>query len=71
VCAYFKSIADAAIAPIIIYNIPYRTGVTMTLETIRKIAEHPNVTAIKDCGGDAALTMQMIRDGRLAPRWSG
>jgi 4-hydroxy-tetrahydrodipicolinate synthase len=66
VCAYFKSIADAAIAPIIIYNIPYRTGVTMTLETIRKIAEHPNVAAIKDCGGDAALTMQMIRDGRLA-----
>ena len=65
-CVYFKSIADAASVPVIIYNIPYRTGVAMSLETIRTIAEHPNVTAIKDCGGDSALTMQMIIDGQLA-----
>lgn len=65
-CIYFKSIADAATAPVIIYNIPYRTGVAMTLETIRTIAQHPNVAAIKDCGGDAALTMQMIQDRQLA-----
>jgi 4-hydroxy-tetrahydrodipicolinate synthase len=65
-CVYFNSIADAASVPIIIYNIPYRTGVVMALETIRKISEHPNIAAIKDCGGDSVLTMQMIRDGRLA-----
>lgn len=66
ICVFFNSIADAASVPVIVYNIPYRTGVTMTLDTIRKIAQHPNVTAIKDCGGDAALTMQMIAGGELA-----
>jgi 4-hydroxy-tetrahydrodipicolinate synthase len=65
-CVYFKSIADAASVPVIIYNIPYRTGIAMTLETIRTIAQHSHVTAIKDCGGDSALTMQMIIDGQLA-----
>ncbi len=64
--AYFKTLADAAAVPLIVYNIPYRTGVAMELATLRAIAEHPRVTAIKDCGGDAALTMQLIADGKLA-----
>lgn len=63
---YFNTLADAARAPIIIYNIPYRTGVAMELATLRAIAQHPRVVAIKDCGGDAALTMQLIADGQLA-----
>ena len=63
---YFNTIADAASAPIIIYNIPYRTGVAMTLETLRAIAQHERVVALKDCGGDLALTMQLIADGKLA-----
>ena len=66
VCAYFESIANASKVPLILYNIPYRTGVAMTLETIRKLAQHPNIVAIKDCGGDASLTAQMIIDGELA-----
>lgn len=65
-CVYFESIANAAAVPIILYNIPYRTGVAMTLETIRKLAQHPNIVAIKDCGGDAMLTAQTIMDGKLA-----
>jgi len=63
---YFNALADAASAPVIIYNIPYRTGVTMELETLRAIAQHERVVAIKDCGGDLALTMQLIADGNLA-----
>ena len=63
---YFTVIADAANTNIIIYNIPYRTGVSMELETLRTIARHERVTAIKDCGGDLALTMQLIADGKLA-----
>jgi 4-hydroxy-tetrahydrodipicolinate synthase len=62
---YFKVLADAASVPIIIYNIPYRTGVAMDLETLRAIAQHERVVAIKDCGGSLALTMQLIADGDL------
>jgi 4-hydroxy-tetrahydrodipicolinate synthase len=62
---YFNVLADAASVPVIIYNIPYRTGVAMELETLRAIAQHERVVAIKDCGGSLALTMQLIVDGDL------
>lgn len=62
---YFNALADAASVPIIIYNIPYRTGVAMELETLRAIAQHERIVAIKDCGGSLALTMQLIADGDL------
>ncbi len=62
---YFEALADAATVPIIIYNIPYRTGVVMELETLRAIAQHERIVAIKDCGGSLALTMQLIADGDL------
>ena len=63
---YFRAIADASSAPLIVYNIPYRTGVAMELSTLRAIAEHERVAALKDCGGDLGLTMQLIADGKLA-----
>lgn len=62
---YFNTLADAASVPVIIYNIPYRTGVVMELETLRAIAQHEHIVAIKDCGGSLALTMQLIADGDL------
>ncbi|MBI1890919.1 MAG: 4-hydroxy-tetrahydrodipicolinate synthase [Burkholderiales bacterium] len=63
--AYFTQLANASGAPIILYNIPYRTGVHMSLDTIRTLTQHERIAAIKDCGGDAHLTMQLIRDGKL------
>lgn len=62
---YFETLADAAPAPLIIYNIPYRTGVAIERQTIAAIAKHERVVAIKDCGGSAALTMDLIRDAQL------
>ncbi|CAN5153397.1 4-hydroxy-tetrahydrodipicolinate synthase [soil metagenome] len=62
---FFNAVANAASAPVILYNIPYRTGVAMELDTIRSIARHPRVGAIKDCGGDPGLTMQLIADAQL------
>ncbi|MEN3293879.1 MAG: 4-hydroxy-tetrahydrodipicolinate synthase [Burkholderiales bacterium] len=64
--AYFRTLADASSVPIILYNIPYRTGIGLDLETIRAIAQHPRIAAIKDCGGNPMLTMQLIADARLA-----
>lgn len=66
IARFYADIATAAGVPVVLYNIPSRTGVRIELDTIREIARHPNVAAIKDCGGDPALTMQLIADGRLA-----
>lgn len=60
---YFTCLADASRAPVILYNVPYRTGVAFELDTLRQIARHPQVKAIKDCGGEPETTMALINDG--------
>jgi 4-hydroxy-tetrahydrodipicolinate synthase len=62
---WFTTLADCATKPLIIYDIPYRTGSHLTLETLLALAAHPNIRAIKDCGGDADKTQALIKDGRL------
>ena len=62
---WFQSLADVARAPLVIYDIPYRTGVELSLETLRALAGHPNVQAIKDCGGDTHKTQALLADGQL------
>jgi 4-hydroxy-tetrahydrodipicolinate synthase len=62
---WFRALADAAHVPLVVYDIPARTGATMALETMLALAEHPNIGAVKDCGGDAAKTRALIADGRL------
>lgn len=57
---YFLDIADAAACPLIAYNVPYRTGVAMTFATFEAIARHANIRGVKDCGGDPALTLDLI-----------
>ena len=63
---WFTAIADASSAPLIVYDIPYRTGATLAAETLLALAAHPRIQAVKDCGGDAAKTQALIADGRLA-----
>lgn len=62
---YFHQLANAASVPLIVYNIPYRTGVTLEPETMRAIAQHGKVVATKDCGGNLTATMNFIADGTL------
>ena len=62
---WFRAIADASPVPVLIYDIPYRTGVTVTRETLLALAEHPRIRGVKDCGGDMAKTRALIADGRL------
>ncbi|MGO4763549.1 4-hydroxy-tetrahydrodipicolinate synthase [Cupriavidus sp. 2KB_3] len=63
---YFRELADRSRAPLLIYDIPYRTGVTLSLETLLMLAGHGNIRGIKDCGGNAETTQALIADGRLA-----
>ncbi|WP_454692348.1 4-hydroxy-tetrahydrodipicolinate synthase [Achromobacter aloeverae] len=63
---WFGALADAAPAPLVLYDIPYRTGVALEPETLLRLAAHPNIAAIKDCGGSLDKTIALIADGRLA-----
>lgn len=63
--AWFGAIADAADMPLIIYDIPYRTGARLELDTLRELAGHPRVVAIKDCGGDPDKTQALLAEGLL------
>ena len=63
---WFRTIADASTAPLIVYDIPYRTGATLDTATLLALAAHPRIRAIKDCGGSPAKTQALIADGRLA-----
>jgi 4-hydroxy-tetrahydrodipicolinate synthase len=62
---WFTALAAASAVPVVLYDIPYRTGSQMTLETIRALAAHPRIQALKDCGGDPAKTRALIADGQL------
>lgn len=62
---WFHAIADASRVPLIVYDIPYRTGATLERETMLQLASHPRIRALKDCGGDASKTQALIADGRL------
>jgi len=62
---WFGAIADASAAPLLVYDIPYRTGATIACETLLALAAHPRIRGIKDCGGDMAKTRAVIADGRL------
>ena len=54
--AFFRTVADASSVPIVLYDIPYRTGVTFEQATLLSIVKHPRIAAIKDCGGNLANT---------------
>ncbi len=62
---WFNKLADASAVPVILYDIPYRTGSTLDLVTLLTLASHPQICAVKDCGGDPAKTRALIADGRL------
>ncbi len=49
---HYLTIADAVDLPIILYNVPSRTGVDLTLPTISRLADHENIVAIKEASGD-------------------
>lgn len=66
IAAHFRALADASPVPVVLYDVPSRTGSQMTLDTLLTLAAHPNIRAIKDCGGDEEKTRTLIADGRLA-----
>jgi 4-hydroxy-tetrahydrodipicolinate synthase len=58
---HFSLLADRAAWPIVLYNIPYRTAVNLTTETLLRLAEHPNIAGLKDCSADRAQSVDLLR----------
>ena len=52
---HFHAIANAAKKPLILYNVPARTGFSMTLAHYRELAKHENIVAVKEASGDLTL----------------
>lgn len=56
--AMYNAIADASTKPLILYNVPSRTGVGIQPATYRKLAEHPNIAAIKEANGNISAIVE-------------
>lgn len=52
---HYRALADAAARPLILYDVPSRTGYAMTLSHYRELAEHPNIVALKEASSDLSL----------------
>lgn len=62
---HFESVAEATKLPILIYNIPYRTGTCLELETLQALARHPRIVGIKECGASVDRLMRLIHETPL------
>lgn len=56
---HFQMIADSVNIPIILYNIPGRTGMGFTVDTLKVLAEHKNIVAVKEASGNISYTAQV------------
>ncbi|MEA4942251.1 4-hydroxy-tetrahydrodipicolinate synthase [bioreactor metagenome] len=56
---HFADVADAVDIPCILYNVPGRTGCSIPVSVVERLAKHPNVAAIKEASGDMAYAMKI------------
>lgn len=59
--AHFNAIADAATLPVIVYNVPSRTGLNIGPEALAEICQHENVIAVKEANADVSQAMEKLR----------
>jgi 4-hydroxy-tetrahydrodipicolinate synthase len=65
ILTHFRLIADATDLPVILYDIPGRTGVAIAYDTFHRAAKHPNIIAIKDAKGDLAQASRLMLETGL------
>ena len=57
---HFTTIADASTVPVILYNVPGRTGCNLLPKTVARLAEHPNIVAVKEATGNMAQMVEIM-----------
>ena len=57
---HFKTIADASTVPVILYNVPGRTGCNLLPKTVARLAEHPNIVGLKEATGNMAQMVEIM-----------
>ncbi|HEU4878882.1 MAG TPA: 4-hydroxy-tetrahydrodipicolinate synthase [Gemmatimonadaceae bacterium] len=62
IIAHFRAIADAVDLPVVVYNVPGRTGSNVEAATTLALAEHENITAVKEASGNMAQIAEIIRN---------
>ncbi len=58
---HYRTIADGSPIPIVLYNFPANTGINLEPDTVARLAEHPNIRAIKDSSGNVPQAAETIR----------
>ncbi|MFJ8096220.1 4-hydroxy-tetrahydrodipicolinate synthase [Streptomyces griseofuscus] len=66
VAAHFRAVADASGLPVLLYDIPGRTGTRIDPETILRLAGHPRIVGVKDCSYDLLGTQKVLARAELA-----
>jgi len=64
--AHFRQLADATDLPVMLYDIPVRSGVPIETDTLVRLAEHPSIVALKDAKGDLTATSWVLARSDLA-----
>lgn len=59
--AHYMAIADSDTLPVIVYNVPSRTGINIEPMTLKAICEHPQVVAVKEANGDVPQALEKLR----------
>lgn len=57
---HYERIAQGTSLPVVLYTIPAKTGITLNVDTVRRLSEIPNIRGIKDSGGDFDRLLQLI-----------
>lgn len=63
---HFLALAEASAKPLLLYDIPARTGVRIETATMLRLAAHPRIVGVKDCSADLDHLQALLSDGRLA-----
>lgn len=70
--AHFTAIADAVNIPLVLYNIPGRTGMNMEIATVKELAKHRNICAVKEASGNISYAAKLIAEcGDMIDVYSG
>lgn len=65
VLTHFRMVADSTDLPVILYDIPGRTGVAISHDTFHRASKHPNIIAVKDAKGDLAQATRIMNETGL------